>query len=158
MPPKRQRRYYELLRVIKAPEDKPPEIMERIFEHGRRNHAEIEAHFPAFKVPMQTFDSPELDFVIGFHPDLYDAATKTVYEIKSAAYFKEQERYALVQASGYFWFLKAERVVFLLYNRLPDRSLVYLPHHPSQLCPWEALKKIMTDSDKLLLAHEALAV
>src|SRR5208282_3030161 len=101
--PRRMLRYYDCLTAIK-----PPSTANKfMLEAGWKNHKEIEERYPpAFKVDRQLFTSPELDFDIGYHPDMYDAATSTVYETKSLAYYVEQERYCLVQLSGYMHFLQ----------------------------------------------------
>ena len=143
---KRQRRFYEVLSVIKA----PLTANRFMLEQGWKNHAEIEGRYPAFKVDRQVFSSDELEFDVGYHPDLYDPVAKTVYEIKSVGYYHDQERYCLVQLSGYVHFLKAERGVFLLYNRLPRGPLTVIEEPMRALCPWPELKRIMVDSDRML--------
>jgi hypothetical protein len=151
----RSRRWYEALSVLKPRQDRPEAEMQFIFEQGRKTHAEIESRYPGFQCEQtRTFISPELPFSIGYHPDLYDEPKKTVYEIKSESWFKEQPFYCLAQLSGYRHFLQAEHAVFLLYKR-QEGKLMVREHVPDRVLNWQGLKRIALESDKMLLESPA---
>ena len=86
------------------------------YKQGWKVHEKIQADFPGLHTEaFDTFTDPSLPFDIGYHPDMYDAARKIVYEIKPLGWFKENTAYCVAQLSGYCHFKDATGV-FLLYT------------------------------------------
>lgn len=149
---RRFRRWYECISILKQkPDADEDKNLEFAYRAGWKAHQRIEKDFPACKVEEpDTYSDPRLDFDIGYHPDLYDAAQACVYEIKPEKWYRENIEYCGAQLSGYMHFKQARAGMFIIYSK--DSYAGVILKNPT---PWEELLEIAKRSDARLLEHES---
>lgn len=126
-------------------------------DNGWKAHGIIQHSMPEFRSEeVRTFSSDELDFDIGYHPDLYSPERSILYEIKPTNFLMRYWEFCIAQISGYAHFTKAHLVCFLVYQGKTTsfEELHVHPFMPPYLYPWSYLREIAIKSDAILLEKE----